>query len=252
MTGCENPNFSVGEAAGRAEDKVELLCSSSPVKEGNGTQIELYVKSPEGLVAWEAGLRFDPNYLQLEEALPGALDGMTPANFGLTQINEGKVRVLWHARDAKPAWFGEAQYAFSLRFKALRPIDNWSSVLTMDNSILPGRAYEDDGTEHAIRLDFTKEKVTGPSRMNEEPMQVTAIPNPFRDELRFLISVPEDDWLELSVFDVNGRLVDSWSGETAACKKEVIFDKAKAWGDGVFTYRVQTVRQSVTGKITRQ
>jgi hypothetical protein len=252
VTSCESPNFGGGEAAGRAEENVELLCAASPAKAGAGATVGLYIKSPEGLVAWETGLRFDPAYLQLEEALPGTLDGMTPGNFGLTQAGEGKVRVLWYAPDARPAWFGEARHAFSLRFKVLRPIEDWSSVLTADDSILQGRAYEDDGTEHALRLNFTDEIPAAPGRMEEKPMQVTAVPNPFRDELRLFISVPEDDWIEVSVFDINGRLVASRSGETTDRQKEVLFQQTKSWGSGVFTYRVRTAQHSVTGKIARQ
>ncbi|TAK45827.1 MAG: hypothetical protein EPO28_03215 [Saprospiraceae bacterium] len=243
-----------GGSEERGDDRpVDMLAGfDRHLKAGETTTLSFSIKSLNGLVAWESGLRFDPRYLQLEEALPGDLYGMTPGNLGLTEAADGKVRVLWYAPDAQPAWFGEAQYAFSLRFKALRPIDNWSSVLTIDNSILQGRAYEDDGTEHAIRLDFTNEVGAAPGRVEDKQMQVTAVPNPFRDELRFYISVPEDDWVEVSVFDVNGRLVASWSGEIAAREKEVSFDSTKDWGDGVFTYRVRTARQSVTGKITRQ
>jgi hypothetical protein len=123
----------------------------------------------------------------------------------------------------------------------------------LDDAVLPGRAYEADGTASAFQLDFSTESsvATRPSEIPKK-MTVTAVPNPFSGELRFFISVPEDDWVELSVFDVNGRTVASWSGESVSMEKEVLFGNTNDWGSGVFTYRVRTASYSVSGKITKQ
>jgi hypothetical protein len=123
----------------------------------------------------------------------------------------------------------------------------------LDDAVLSVAGYREDGTALSIEMAtwVSQDNLKVENALSEK-LRVTAVPNPFSDDLRFFISVPEDDWLELSVFDVNGRLVASSSGETSDRQKEVLFQNTKNWGEGVFTYRVQTIRHSVTGKITKQ
>jgi hypothetical protein len=243
-----------GDNVEERSERVHLTAVNGPnVQAGEEATVDFWMASPHELVSWELGLRFDPRYLQFKEAVPGNLEGMDVSCFGTTQADEGKLRVLWVAPYAQPQSYENGFQAFNLRFKILRPINNLADVMVLDDAVLPDRAYEADGTVSAFQLDVGTESSVA-ARPSEIPkkMTVTAVPNPFSGELRFFISVPEDDWVELSVFDVNGRLVASWSGETVSKEKEVFFGSTEDWGTGVFTYRVRTARHSVSGKITKQ
>jgi len=215
--------------------------------------VDFWMDSPKELVSWEMGLRFDTRYLEFEEAVPGDLEGMNVSCFGATQASEGKLRALWVSPFALPISFEGGARPFKLRFKALRAIEDLTEVVFLDDSVLHGRAYESDGTANGFQLSFGEGSplFTKPVP-TRQAISVAAVPNPFTDELRVLVSVPEDDWLEVALFDINGRLVASWSGETDAGQREVVFSDTKAWGEGVFTFRVRTSTDSVTGKVAKQ
>jgi len=225
-----------------------------PLRTGETVLFKFRLDSPEYLTAWQMGLQFDPDVLQFEEALLDYLERFSPfKHLGATEAGQGRLRLLWYAEDAKPQGFGSGQDVFTLKFKTLRPVADFQSAMALNDAVLSVAGYREDGTALSIEMaNRNSEDTIKAGNALTEKLRAAAIPNPFGDELRFLISVPEDDWLEVSVFDVNGRLVASWSGETVAREKEVLFDKTKSWGDGVFTFRVQTARHLVTGKITKQ
>jgi hypothetical protein len=225
-----------------------------PIRADETVAFKFRLDSPEDLVAWQMGLQFDPEVLQFEEALPDYLERFSPfKNLGATEAVQGRLRLLWYSEDARPYAFGSNEDIFTLKFKTLRPVADLLSVLAFDDAVLSVAGFREDGTTLFIEMGIRdSEDALKADNSLSEKLRVTAVPNPFRDELRLLISVPEDDWIEVSVFHVNGRLVASRSGETSDRQKEVLFQHTKSWGEGVFTYRVRTAQHSVTGKIARQ
>jgi hypothetical protein len=178
---------------------------------------------------------------------------MDGSSFGETQANEGKLRVLWVAPYAQPLALKNGVRAFSLSFKVLRPIEDWATVISLDDKVLRGSAFETDGTAHSFNMDFTE----GGIAITETPalaeqLDVTVVPNPFSDKLRFFMSLPKDGAsFEITVFDSHGRKVAFREGSAGPQAKEVVFDRTQDWGNGIFTYQVKSGNGIVSGKISR-
>ena len=249
-TGCGNAPPLAGAAAGRAADAVQLQGVAGPVAEGEKAEVQVWVESPADLVAWQAGLWFDTGYLELESVAAGALDYMTPANFGTTEKEAGKLRVLWYAQDARPLPYSRPREAFKLHFRIKRAFDDWSAVLRLNDDVLGNAAWEDDGRIHALSMSFRSEPIATEQAAQVEP-QATAIPNPFSEKLTVSVTLPADEWIRVDIFDATGRHVDNWQGETTNRKAAAIFDTA-GWGRGVYTYRVFTAYKVLSGTVQRQ
>jgi hypothetical protein len=247
----------LGFAGGGVEERGQpislALASARGIEEGETATFDFTVQSPEALVSWELGLRFDPHYLQFEEALPAELDGVNAGNFGTTQAGGGKLRALWVSPDTRPVPFSGGVASFRLRFKALQPIGDIRGLIALDDGILQGRAYQDGGLSHPFQLAFTEKAATPTALGLPLPgLSVTALPNPFSHELKLVIDAPTDDWLEVAVFAADGRKVAAWMGEMLAPQRELVFQGTESWGTGTFTYRVRTSQYSASGKISRQ
>jgi hypothetical protein len=218
-------------------------------------EIQLFLQSEADLVAWQMGLNFDPAILEFLEAVPGDLDGISPGDFGLTQVKEGKLRAIWTAPKAKPYAFNRGIRLFNLRFKALRPIEQAENLLATNDETLMTAAFEDNGAAKHIRLKTGEEfeQFMGMKAAQlPETLTVTASPNPFSGEITFNVAVPEASPVELMVFDPVGRLALRWKGQTEKGHNAFTFDQAKAWTKGIYTYQLNTDTQAVSGVLSKQ
>jgi hypothetical protein len=249
---CEDGLFAPGVVGDRSAG-VKLLANTSTLANPAGTvDIGFGVNSETPLAAWQFGLRFDPAFLQFEEAIPETdLDGMTVANFGATEASEGRLRAIWYEPYGGTNRF-DGRRNFRLRFRVLRPFTGASNLLWLDDEVLQNRAYEEDGTARSVSLETTGTVLAGYAPPPTNELYVEALPNPFGNQVKFVIQATRAEDFELSVFDVHGRLVARRAGKAEPGQVFIRFDDTGSWGSGVFTYRVKTASQSVTGKLTRQ
>jgi hypothetical protein len=222
-------------------------------KRGEILEIPIYLESPQSLSAWQMGLQFDRQKLQMEQILPGDLDDLSLANFGMTEVETGKLRALWYAGNGQPVPFEGGRKLFTLRFKALRDVEDLSRFMTFDNESLQALAFENDGAEHGLEIKFGMPP--NPVSLISEPegaLSVSVLPNPFRRELRFTVSVQEAGPLQIALFDAAGRQVSLWKGQAQAGENVVTLQPTETWGNGIFTWQVSAYGELKSGTVNKQ
>ena len=210
------------------------------------------LQSEKDLAAWQTGIRFDPEVFEFLGTEASALTGFSEAgNFGLTEVADGKIRALWFAENVAPLNFRSAEGVIRLRFKALKNVEDVTRAISLDDEILQNLAYDESGTAFRVRL---KTNRTGEISFTATVEQITvqAIPNPFNNEVIFSLHLPEESPVEITLYDIYGRLAASWQGSLDAGKSSVPFRETNSWGSGVFTYLVKTPLQTLTGTIVKQ
>jgi hypothetical protein len=96
---------------------------------------------------------------------------------------------------------------------------------------------------------FEEVRVSDPGSIPVDYVMVQNYPNPFNPTTTIGFSIPETDHVQLSVFDVNGRLVAKLvDGYREAGLHEVTFD-ASQLSSGIYLYRLETGDVSDTGKM---
>ncbi len=127
-----------------------------------------------------------------------------------------------------------------------------SAVRWLDNQVEASVEYvywlevtEADGT--MTRFGPT-EPVTVPEYI-PELILYAAYPNPSREVINFVFSLPDEGWVTLSVYDLSGRRVASLvSSDMTAGRHEVSWSCADV-ESGVYLYRLETGADSITQRL---
>jgi len=168
---------------------------------GEDIQVTFTADFHENIAAFQFGLRFDPQYLQLEdlEQLPALPLG--DEHFGLFEAHLGEFRAVWahHEGFALP----HGTETFHLHFKVLQSGLSLREVLGLDEELLPGLAYNKQLESNGVQLYFT------PITSTKNPEQGVRLfenwPNPFVHTTQLRFHLPEACRASIRVMDASGR-----------------------------------------------
>jgi hypothetical protein len=116
-------------------------------------------------------------------------------------------------------------------------------------------------TDGTCLLGFDCLIVVGPEAEEEDggiapPMLVpdevtlgTAVPNPFNPVTRISYSVPEDSYVQMSVYDIKGRLVERLVAGVLSAGSHTVEWQARGVASGIYFYRLQVGDFSQTKKM---
>lgn len=168
---------------------------------GQDIQVTFSADFHENVAAFQFGLRFDPQFLQLDDVEQlGALP-LGDEHFGLFEAHLGEFRAVWAHHEGFELPHGSD--AFSLHFKVLQPGVKLSEVLGLDTLLLPALVYNNQLESNAVELFFTPVSATG------DPAEAMRLfgnqPNPFVQSTTVRFSLPGACRAQLRVLDESGR-----------------------------------------------
>ena len=189
----------------------------------------------DDLAALQFALNFDTSQLQIVDIQPLTALPLTLDHFGAYQIAGGEIRTVWS--QAEGIALEEAAALFTLTFQVLQGGGQLSEALQLDDSVLPGYAYNSALAESGVELKFTE--TTGTYNPAGEGLQLYQNrPNPFNGNTMIGFYLPEGCEAQLRVFDVAGRMLAEHSASYSAGKQEEMFELAGA--SGVLYYELVT------------
>jgi len=211
-----------------------------------GETIEAVFKAEQltDIKGWQFGLHFDPEYLQVEDlTTTTALPLDTEVNFGLYQADQGDIRSLW--ADAEKQSLKAGEQVFTVRFKALQSGRTLSSVLGLDDEVLESYALSESLDRVAVLLAFD-----GVRPISETPVLHQNTPNPFDNETRVRFELPSDSDIQLTIHDVNGRVIKEFNGFYAQGLHEVRFGRGELGQyTGILYYTLRSGEFTATRKM---
>jgi len=196
------------------------------------------------LVGWQFGLHFDPEYLEIEGlTTTDALKLDPEVNFGLYQSEIGDIRSLW-AEAAKTS-LPKGKKVFTLRFRALKGGLKLSDVLGLNDDVLSTFALSESLERVAVVLSYD-----GVYQVPQTPVLHQNTPNPFSKETRVRFELPVPSDIQLSIHDINGRLIKELNGFYKEGMHEVRFGRGEL-GDyaGVLYYTLRCGEFTETRKM---
>lgn len=78
--------------------------------------------------------------------------------------------------------------------------------------------------------------------------QIYVFPNPSAEEINVMISLPQDDLVQISLFDMSGRLVKKWINSYPKGNQNINFTVGQ-FGNGIYNLRVETSGYYVNKKV---
>ncbi len=214
------------------------------IKRGERLTVPVTLGGLGGTVAWQFGLWLSPDDFELLDIEAGDLSGFTKENFGLTELDEGKIRALWFAErpDAVPD-FNSEQVLFNLVVEAKRNVLNLSESMRIDEDIMLSEAY--NATGQPTGLDLTISQAA--ANTFEQAIQLMdQYPNPVQDQLTLEVLLEQDANLDIEVVDLLGNRSRAYTHAGTKGLNRVVLDQLNALANGTYLIRIMTADGQLT------
>jgi len=162
----------------------------------------------------------------------------TPEHFGQTMTKRSLLTAAWSA--AEPV--AGDQTWFTLKFKANKS-GVLSEMVSLNSVVTPIEAVTTDEENVGIQLTFVQSNATALALFQNKP-------NPFKDETTVGFALPASGTADITVLDMQGRVLKTIQGDYAAGYNEVQINFADL-PRGVFYYRLETAFGTRVQKMMR-
>lgn len=170
--------------------------------------LPFYLNAPEDILAFQGGFLFDSEQFRFISIVPNHQLGISEANFGLTAVTNGEIRMSWFPTDAETPLSG-ASLLFTLELE--RIVQNIGTdelpVLHSADAVLENLIYKPDGEEIAVMMAPPSADIraleTGQNRIDA----LVVRPNPAENEADILIYSSIDVDANIQVFNATGSLM---------------------------------------------
>jgi hypothetical protein len=205
------------------------------LRTGESIDVTFSAEQMQDLLGWQFGLNFDPTKLAVKNLATSQAMPLDPdVNFGLYQADQGEIRSLW--ADFKPTTLAKGARVFTLTFDVLNGGSLLSEVLGLDDEVLEGFAIHETKEPVNVMLSFRGTDAVAYG----QPVLHQNVPNPFSQETRVRFELPIASDIQLTVHDVNGRMVKEINGFYSAGLHEVRFGRGEFGGfAGVMYYTLR-------------
>ena len=241
---CTAPRLTAPEPFG-------LTVPNVPVKAGDYVTIPVMANDQAALIAWQLGLRFDADRLELVGPALGDLNELYADNFGLTRADEGMLRVSWVARlQDEDGHLNIHDRLFYLTFRAKDNVTDISALLQLDNEVLANRGWLLDGTEY--RLELQNSPVANRSMPSNNELSVSSRPNPAGKEAWLDVALPVTGRVRLSVYNSFGVRMLFREMELPAGAQTLALPEVANWSPGIYRYDLQAGKARGRGHLVKQ
>jgi len=160
---------------------------------------------------------------------------------GFNYADEGKITVSWNTVAAITADLDDV--LFTVVYTAMT--DGSTDQITIDDSITSDEAY--DNNLNVMDIDL----VNGNSEVVAEGYSLYQnTPNPFSEVSTIAFSLPTSQEATLTIYDMSGRLLETFSGVYAKGLNEITVDSGTLQNEsGVFYYQLSTNEFTATKKM---
>ncbi len=190
------------------------------------------------IAGYQFALNYNEGYLSFEDIIPGELDNLSAANFGI-QKNENAITTSWDAELETD--FGGI--VFTLQFKA-RKDGLLSEALSLDERFLDAEAYTKGLDYLDVQLHFNKtiQTTTAFELFQNQP-------NPFAQHTTIGFNLPESGIAELKIFDLTGKEIKTIRQRFPRGFNLISLDRSELLTSGVLYYQLNSDFGSSTKKM---
>ncbi len=238
VNGTVTPNQLMGSEL-RAPGKELVFSTKEQIfKSGELVTVPVNLSASSDLLGYQFTAAFDPSALELINIAPGIMD-MTAANFGTNKKSEGVITTSFTSTKA----FNSTDKAlFSLQFKATKG-GKLSELIQFNSKVTKAEAYNTALEVINVKLAFTASSFAGQTAL----LQNT--PNPFRDQTRIGFVMNQTGQAQITLFDLNGRIIKQIVTKYNKGYNEVQIQKQDVHTGGVFYYQLQADGYTATRKM---
>lgn len=232
-----------GELEVRNTPTVNLLVNDMLVEAGSAYEIDFAVANAQDLEGFQLGLQFEPNAVELIGLENAYLAGLTNDNFA-NFAADGLIRSSWNApAQGAAAYLDKDEPLFSLAFVA-KQSGRLSDLLQLERGGISSEAYSSNLDVQSLGLLFHTEMASDAGLMVYQNQ-----PNPFANQTIIPFELTKAERLELTVFDVSGRVLLNQAALFNKGYNEWQINRQELAGSGILYYKVSSETETVTHKM---
>lgn len=237
VTENATPNLLANETREK-EGNLIFKTQNSKVKKGEEVSLVFETENEENFLAWQFTLSFNQDLLKFLE-----VKKMENVHFGTSVIDKGAITFSWD--NAANAILETKLKWFEIRFIAAEDL-NIRNVVDITSKHTSAIAYDSSEEEYHVTLEFENE-------LDEFETQAFILypnsPNPFRESTSINFYLREESNIEITVFDMTGKLLKTYNSFYPKGKQRFILAKEEHYSNGVLFYRVKTSKHQASGKM---
>ncbi len=213
----------------------------SQIKNDGLLVVPIVYTGADEVEALQCGIRFDPGQWEFVGATMGDLEGIGAESFGLTQADQGIVKMLWYAGYSSPdPGLKPGTTMFYLTFKSQGGLKENEAYLALDDEALENLAWAPNGKEFRIFANQNNSIERSEVSTSVKVLTVEASPNPTSGEVRLLVHSTQPTSARIGMFSSFGQMLWMQSinlpvGETSLETNVLINQPA-----GVYLWKVWT------------
>jgi hypothetical protein len=229
-----------GAGNDRSTGKLVMRTAERTVAAGQDYSVQVTAKDFRDMLGYQFTVEYDAEVLNLVNIVPGELESLTDANFGLAYADRGMIMANWF--NALGETVADDAVLFTMNFTAKTSAESLSELIGLTSGLIRNEAYGADGSLMNVDLEFI-----GADANEFALLQNT--PNPFKTTTIVGFVLPEATSATLTITDVSGRVLRVIEGDFTKGYNEVTLNRSELAATGVLYYKLDTPDYSATKKM---
>ena len=224
----------------RGLETLRFIVENRAVRAGEMVEIKWKSENFRQIASYQMGLSFDFNKLQFLEMVRDVHSPFAKMALNDAQASNGILRFSWFDPSGSGISTKTEEEVFTLRFIALKDMDNLANLLEINSRQMRAEAYTTSAERMNIALHFTNTPLVEPNEQVAMGYKLYQnVPNPFNSQTVIGFDLPKEMQAELIVFDQLGRAVRTFKGNYSQGYNQVELPRATL-GAGVYYYTLRT------------
>jgi|GEM_PF-1486351 len=252
--GDVNCNCNPTQSAAPPEEQLVIR-----LKPGSGTNssfldMELEPEDFEDIIAFQFAMRLDTGLLEYDNFGVKDLPGVDANMFGLTDLEEGIIRVAWYDQSDTARTLDTGEQVFELGLNKLLSSADLEDIV-LDETVMPALAYKSDGTALAVYLSVAQSmgaSQEGEVEMHKEAVSKIEVQPCAESGVCLEISSTLQQEATLELYDGQGRVLYSRTIVLTEGRQHIEPELPLNTPAGVYFYRLTPAEgEKVSGKIVK-
>ena len=237
------PNALLGTQNRTRANDLLLAVNDQALEAGEEYTVDFMAKDFKDILGYQFTLNFDKTLVEVIDVVPGTLNKLSEANFGLTLLENGAITASWN--DATIANLKDDAVIFSVKVNALNATEV-SDVFAVNSAYTMAEAYSTT-EELGVALEF--HTANGSEVAGGEFELYQNQPNPFAKVTTVAFNLPTAGTATLSIYDVSGKVIRTFNGNFAKGYNEINVSSDELSANGMLYYRLESANHTATRKM---
>ena len=243
VTNDANPTSAAGDNQTRnAVGTLTFGVSEQDLVAGQEYKVNFTAKDFANISGYQFTIGYDVDALDFV-GLEGKAADISGENFGLTNLERGKITTSWNGKSATT--LSSDEVLFTLTFKATKS-GKLSKAINVNSSLTPAVAFNGNEENMEVALEFNSNNGVVAAN-NFELLQNN--PNPFKESTTISFNLPAAGKATISIYGVDGKVLKLIQGEYAKGMNNVVINRGDIPAAGVVYYQLDTDTDSAVRKM---